>query len=578
MNKETAVALVSNFLERCSQDPALARAITSLEREALKLALAALQGGDASAQTTRPEPVAPLVPPSASPLPSAATGRLAQPEQPEAPAPKPPAPRTPAAVKLNLASLEAPATTTPDVLLCLDFGTAMSKAFATRQSNQHLDLELGVASGGRGYAVPSSVFIADEGKVYFGFEAIEKSRDLERSDRQRLDSIKGWFNLSSDGVEGVEVRVLDPKMNPTAPRLTEGDLLRLYLAFLTDVAESALESRGVAHPRLVRRRFARPCWKPDVAKSAEGLMRRMLADAQILADTFRGRWQGGIPVEELKSAVDQVKALPRRPDHLIGEGVLEPVAVAGGLFEDSENTRDAFMVVDAGAGTTDFGLFISTQRRDTFETCIHQVGDSVRGLMAAGDKVDSLLRGFIAQRESIDPDDNTGKMILADLGRRIRSLKEALFSNGRLQYVLVDGTSGEITLDEFLSTDGVKRFSATLEAEFKKSLEAVDESWLRWLSMSGVYLNVVLTGGSSKLPMMRSLAQGVIEVKGYRILRRPVDAMPSWIDDMPKEFEVAYPQLAVAIGGAADDIPDTVMAPAVFAGGARPAVQTWAVN
>lgn len=71
-----------------------------------------------------------------------------------------------------------------------DFGTAMSKAFAQSENGQHFELELGAEAGQEGYAVPSSVFITDEGKVLFGFEAVEVSQELDDSNRMRLDSIK----------------------------------------------------------------------------------------------------------------------------------------------------------------------------------------------------------------------------------------------------------------------------------------------------------------------------------------------------------------------------------------------------
>lgn len=105
---------------------------------------------------------------------------------------------------------------------------------------------------------------------------------------------------------------------------------------------------------------------------------------------------------------------------------------------------------------------------------------------AAGDKVDGLLRGFIAQKESIDPSDNSGKLILADLSRRIRSLKEVLFKTGELEYTLSDDTVGRIRLEDFLADGKVIRFGQAVEDGFKEALGAVDESWLRWLAMDGV--------------------------------------------------------------------------------------------
>lgn len=566
MDKNIAAILIASLLERVERDQAIG-AVSSLERQALQLALVALRGGGDADASTKAEPVAPAPGPASDAVITSNSGpsgpnvstTVGIEDKKAAPLPQ---------VALALGSIERDEVTDPEVLLCLDFGTAMSKAFATVFPDQYLDLELGTEAGRQGYTLPSSVFIGDDGKAYFGFEAIEQSQDLVDSGRERLDSIKGWLSLRREGNLDGGACVLKPAMNPTGFRLTEGDLIRIYLAYLTDMAERSLAHQSVKEPRYAKRRFARPCW-PDAAQAkwADGLMRSMLAEAQILADTFSDRWSGGIPVGELKSAVEQVKVLGKRPEYLIDDGVPEPVAVAAGAIADSENLRNAFMVVDVGAGTTDFGLFISTHRPEDDELRVFQVTASIHGLMQAGDKVDGLLRGYIAQRESIDLSDNSGRLILADLNRRIRGLKEALFKTGKLEYALADGTVGELNLESFLADDKVKRFAQAVEAGFKKSLEAVDETWLRWLAMDGVRLNVVLTGGSSPLPMMQVLGKGVIDVKGHRILRQSVDPRPQWMSDMPKELEAVYPQLAVAIGGAAEAMPETLTAPPTFGGG-----------
>ena len=273
----------------------------------------------------------------------------------------------------------------------------------------------------------------------------------------------------------------------------------------------------------------------------------------------------------MKSAIEQTKKLGRRPDYLIAEGVPEPVAVAAGAFTESENARDAFIVVDAGAGTTDFGLFVSTRRADGEDDCVRvfQVPATIQGLMQAGDKVDGMLRAFIARKEGVDPTDTPGQAVLAELNRRIRSLKEVLFKTGKLEYVLNDGTLGTITLGDFLDDITVKRFGAAIEAGFISALEAADASWLRWLAMEPVRLHVVLTGGSSPLPMIQALGTGTITIKGHHIRRERINPNPDWMESMPDELIAVYPQLAVAIGGTADTSPETYSAPLKHGGGTR---------
>lgn len=570
MDKKMASILLASLLERIQREGGTGT-VSSHEVLALKCAISALDpdaSPDAPAATgvqTNTEPVQ-VQPAQAAPPPSSLV--RSSDTAPEVTHELPP-------VRLVLDALELSEPEDADVLLCLDFGTAMSKAFASAYPNDQLDLELGAAAGRSGYTLPSSVFISDDGRAYFGFEAIEQSEGLLESGRQRLDSIKAWISQQTEGSLDGDRKVLSKEWNPTPFKLTQGDLLRIYLAYLTDMANQALATRQLGDEggvgRYIKRRFARPCWpNPDQAQWADKLMRKMLAEAQILADTFSDRWSGGLTVAEIKSAINEVQRLDRLPEYLIGEGVPEPVAVAAGAIADAHNMRDAFMVVDVGAGTTDFGLFVATRKPDDDETevKVFQVPASIQGLMQAGDKVDGILRAYICRHESIDENDTSGRLIRADLGRKIRSLKEALFKVGALDYVLSDGTVGSITLQEFLADPTVLRFGQLVEDGFKKSLAAVDDSWLRWLAMDGVKLHVVLTGGSSTLPMMQALATGVIDVRGYKIMRAAVNPQPIWLDDFSEELSNVYPQLAVAIGGAADEMPETYTAPLTFGGGA----------
>jgi hypothetical protein len=568
MDKNIATILLASLIERAGREQAIG-IMSSLERQALQVAYQELvSGSDHLANSLAiSEPTLSTSLPVNGVTPSlqvevASAERLATPAATLEPT-----------VKLVLDAIGRDMPSDTGVLMCLDFGTAMSKAFASVVPDEYLDLELGAAAGRSGYTLPSSVFIGDDGKAYFGFEAIELSQDLVGSGRERLDSIKGWLSLRREGNLDGDAFLLQPALNPIATcKLTQGDLIRVYLAYLTDMANIALGEYQVGEKvveRYVRRRFARPCW-PDAAQAqwADKLMRSMLAEAQILADTFSGRWAGGVSVTELKAAVEQIKALGKRPDYLIDVGIPEPVAVAAGAIADSENLRDAFMVVDVGAGTTDFGLFVSTRMPDNEDDGprVFQIPASIQGLMQAGDKVDGMLRSFIAHKEKVDTSDNSGRMIMADLGRRIRGLKEVLFKSERLEYALADGTVGHVAMEEFLADATVRRFGQAIDAGFKKALEAVDDTWLRWLAMDGVRLHVVLTGGSSTLPMMKALGEGMIDVRGFRILRKTVDPKPDWMDAVSGELSAVYPQLAVAIGGVAETMPETLTAPPVFAG------------
>lgn len=555
MDKKIAAYLLASLVQRINRDQI--GSVSDQEKEALAYALNVLSDGDVPKGT----PSIVTAPPAAA--------HIAETKD-DIPTKKvpPPLPK----ISLNLRSLDQQKPTAESAMLCLDFGTARSKAFASTDSDDHLDLELGKAAGNEGYTLPSSVFIAMDERAYFGMEAIDKSLSGTVANRERLDSIKSWLSLREEG--DLDSEIVSESYNPTLFSLTEGDLIRIYLAYLTDMACTSLAAWSIDDKeidRYILRRFARPCGKnPKQAAWVDNLMKRLLAEAQILADTFHGKWLGGIPVAEIKAAIEEVKALPNRPEYLIAEGVPEPVAVAAGAVANSENRIDAYMVVDAGAGTTDFGLFFVIRNKDHGDPKVFQVSASIKGLNQAGDKVDLLLQAFIRSKESIESTSITGKLVEADLRRRVRVWKELLFSNAKLDYVLADSTIGTITLEEFLQAPGMQQFSNRLEEGFRDALEMVDGSYLKHLATDPVRLQVILTGGSSKLTMMGNLAKGYIEVKGMKIRRELADAAPEWLVAEASEMNAVYPQLAVAIGGASRDLPSTDFGPEEFLRVTRP--------
>ncbi|MDM0018007.1 hypothetical protein [Variovorax saccharolyticus] len=555
MDKKIAAYLLASLVQRINRDQI--GSVSDQEKEALAYALNFLSDGDIPKGTPTIVEAPPAVVPPVAP----------KTETPAKKAP-PPLPK----ISLDLRSLDHQKPMAASAILCLDFGTARSKAFASTDSEEHLDLELGKAAGNEGYTLPSSVFIAADEKAYFGAEAIDKSLSGTIANRERLDSIKSWLSLREEG--DLDSEAVSENYNPTHFTLTEGDLIRIYLAYLTDMAcvslaEWKIDDEEVG--RYVLRRFARPCGKnPKQAAWVDNLMKRLLAEAQILADTFHGKWSGGISIAEIKAAIEEVKSLPNRPDYLIAEGVPEPVAVAAGAVATSDNRIDAYMVVDAGAGTTDFGLFFVIRNKHNGDPKVFQVSASIKGLNQAGDKVDLLLQAFIRSKESIESTSISGKLVEADLRRRVRVWKELLFSNSKLDYVLADSTIGTITLEDFLQTPGMQQFSNRLEEGFRGALEMVDGSYLKHLATDPVRLQVILTGGSSKLTMMSDLAKGYIEVKGMKIRRELANAAPEWLVEEASEMHTVYPQLAVAIGGASRDLPSTDFGPEEFIRVTRP--------
>lgn len=111
----------------------------------------------------------------------------------------------------------------------------------------------------------------------------------------------------------------------------------------------------------------------------------MLGRAQILADTFEGQWSGGIDARKLRAAFNQLEGVAP-PGFLIAEGVAEPVAAASSLVIQGEPQRTGFLVIDVGAGTTDFGMFVVViaGRPADFQLWDRHLRWRVSGVVAAG--------------------------------------------------------------------------------------------------------------------------------------------------------------------------------------------------
>ncbi|MCG3167977.1 MAG: hypothetical protein DPW12_10600 [Rhodocyclaceae bacterium] len=439
-------------------------------------------------------------------------------------------------------------------MLCLDFGTAMSKAFAIDgETEKPFDLAVGQRSGYTEaiYALPSSLFISGTGRVYLGHEAIAQSLLDETPGRQRFDSPKQEL---SQGTTADLSSVPVPKaINPTEIPFTKEELITLYLGYLTDMACTELQE-GHERSRYVRRRFARPCWDTQRTAWAEQLLERMLSRAQILADTFSGHWQGGIDVRAIRAVFDKLGSVTP-PTFLIAGGVEEPVAAAASIVLQGERQYPGFLVVDVGAGTTDFGLFVVIQPRSSSTPKIFRLQGSIHGIRQAGDTIDNFLRAIILKKHHVDLQSPYGVRIGAELNLHIRRYKEALFRDGTLAYRLADDTPGSVSLPEFLDSPEVARFSKGLREAVQKTFDGVHESWIRRMfEQPGVL--VVLTGGGARLPMVHELTQGWIETHGIRVLCHAAPSVPTWITEGYPEFIDEFPQLAVAMGGAAPELPE----------------------
>ena len=476
----------------------------------------------------------------------------------------------------------------PEWILCLDFGTAKSKAFAATDSEEPrlLELPLGKKDGDLDnsvYAVSSSVWIDDEGLVFAGSEAVRRGRDWVHSGtqtRRRLDSLKQEISqvLPDDGAER---RLLGQDVNPTSVKLTYEDAITFYLAYLTDLATTELES--TVGTRYVRRRFALPWWEENQRRWATELLSQSLVRAQVLADTFHGKWHAGIHAADLKSVLNQTTQYNSRLAWLLARGeaketwssdqwggVLEPLASASSRVWKDRPDRELMLVVDVGAGTTDYSLFWTVQNDPKQLRRAFPVIPCGGAIKQAGDTLDSLLVEELLRRANLGADPTLRRRVRDGLYRSgVRQLKERLFEVGKIIEVLANDDKVSLTREEFLATDGVDRFSRTIQQELSNLLSKVHPSWAKSVKDRG--LTLVLTGGGHALPMIRSLARENWSIAGTSVACHRAKKLPDLIaKEFDDDFAQEYPQLAVAMGGAMPMLLDEHRSLLDWAGNAPP--------
>ncbi len=528
MDRIEAKILLKNLLRRIKPIDAeqfeLPGVLTNGELEALHFALSALDGSE--------------------PMPSST------PEQAAAPSPTTDSDAAGVAlvpIELNLSIFDLPKPSSKE-RLCLDFGTAMSKATLVMNDldDDELEdihvLELGIPGDQREVSdtmLISALYIDNKGLFWFGKNAVDRSLvEGANGERMRIDNVKRYLS------EGAMQTVVPEIYNPTAIQLTGGDLLLAYLMFMTWAVNADAARHGIE--RNVERRFAMPCFASQQSREVESELRKLLGEAQVLSDTFSTTLHHGLPVAQFSQAVRLLRAVPRQYNY-VTEALTEPLGVANALLSSENNIRRLTLIVDVGAGTSDVSLYRLHVNGETGARQALEAKGAARGIPLAGNHLDRALAELIIRKAGITPENPRNVSIRSNLALNIRDYKESLFNNEALTVRLLDGQVVDIDIHELCGLDAVKTFQSELKQCLTDTLEEVDSSWVGVASNEG--LAVILTGGGSKLSMVQELTSGEIEVKGktIRLLRTAV--FPEWLKAEYPALEDDFPRIAVSLGG-----------------------------
>ncbi len=455
-------------------------------------------------------------------------------------------------IKLDFSSLSLPEPP-DDVRLCLDFGTAMSKATLVK-NNDDSDIEdinvlsLGVPGDQREISevmLISSVFIDNGGNLWFGYNAVKYSMVEGNSGmRQRLDNIKrrlsegGWDDIVAD------------EFNPTGVRVTYGDMVLAYLMFMTWTVNCCLKE--LEFPLNLPRRYAMPCLTDVRKQKAIDRLKQLVGESQVLADTFNPKLKENIPisVSEFMEAIECLRQNSRNYP-FVADNITEPLGVAGSMISWKAPVNALIMVIDVGAGTSDFSLYRIYVDPECNKNVAYEVAGSSRVLTEAGDYLDKILIELIIKKSAITRDDPIQSNIRSMLQLQVRDFKETLFNDESVYVSLMDRIEVDVELSEFLQLQAIQSFGDNLREKMLDIMESINDSWVKAIkSTPSGKLVVALTGGGAELPMVKSLAEGYISVNGIDVPVTRSKLFPEWLHELDANLESDYPRVAVSLGGA----------------------------
>ena len=410
--------------------------------------------------------------------------------------------------------------------LCLDFGTAYSKAAkcVAGQVPEPLRVADAAAQGGDGgvteYTLETAASISGDGILSFGARAIGGRQTPFIALKESITRAAEPSDLD---------RHLPSEFNPTLVDLSVREVVILYLAFLVQAALVAASPTRQVN-RLIALSVTTPAFETEKAAWVSEEMASMLTQAELVARRFGIRLFTGVPLREAVACA-RVSIEAGSDSDVDVVGTTEPVAAfAGRLLHYTPGTslrmRNVIMVVDVGAGTTDFALF-GSGLVDGLMTIRH-IEYSHRSLPVAGNAIDealvshALTQAGSARRRGAD-------VVRASLRREARSLKEELFKEGSFSRT-IDQTRVEVSVDEFMASEPMERIVGLIRGEFDAVLRDV-------LPMRHAGRVVVhFSGGGASLPFLRGLVPRHDKVvkntttgrRGQLRLLDPSDPRPAW--------------------------------------------------
>lgn len=434
----------------------------------------------------------------------------------------------------------------PRARICIDFGTAVSKACLCLDPTMPLDsgvrpIPIGAISGAEHALLSPSVMFVDGGRMFFGATALKRAHGGIEANRDPLLSFKTI--LGSNNVEEALAARMRPSVDPTGT-FRQRDTLVLYLAYLDQLIADAITRLPDVPLSAARaqRRYTSPVWRPGGGQDRvfEGIFNEAVAVSYRLGRLLLSN--DGISIAQCRDALDKARAAPG--NGRLETGVFEPHAAAAASLAYTNEPSSVVMVIDIGAGTTDIAAFQFDERCDP--PALTEIKDARQCSALAGDEIDRLLIGVLARKRGIaNKEDEAHFVRVARL--LARDLKHEFFAKGGV--TLRDGRRSTTIRAQELSDDPrFKQFIAALGQSIANAVGAV--TYAARTSRARV-VDIVLAGGGSNLPFMPQLVRMAAQHASPNLAVRigalsPSNPLYNRIDGY---FADVFPQIAISIGG-----------------------------
>lgn len=435
--------------------------------------------------------------------------------------------------------------------LCVDFGTAFSKAAAAPRGAwtqfRPADVRPLMLAGEQAtnpFLLDSAIFVDDD-QVLFGRAAIERADASVHQKRRALRSFKTLLSVSD----------LDRALNTGAPASVDPyrvfamrDLVVLYLAYLLAAVERAVQTDPVLSSVPIERRYAAPAWRDGDSGGLHGAILRLFGEAEAFRAAVGDRMLApqGLSIKTIGEALPGALSHPRTVQMGL---VFEATAAAAYTSIGLEESASHMIVVDMGAGTTDIAAVANLAGH------MEELPHARVTLKQAGDFIDRIVANLAIEANpwARAPDDQA--VLWRLLMRHMRDIKDSLYAEGRA-VLRHDRRTIRVTMRELEKDRDFRAFMKDLQHAYDQSLSEVRDSANERKRRR---IQAVAVGGGANAPFIQSLLKRK-PPRGGKLAIEPRPATPEWAfaPEFRGNLAPVFPQLSIAIGGAL--APETMLA------------------